>query len=165
MSDLHCLEAAGLQLHLHSYGPLTSSIKLLFADKLPDNSWPDRPYIVRAPGKNVCLCGVQMANASLPMAKKYPVFLTADDIKGLEGLSIYMKEESGYAEIQKTKPDTIGYALNDSPAGESLLFSFSFCAQGIRPEGIDMHVNILSSPASPGRKALQMIVYLELQMC
>ena len=78
------------------------------------------------------LCGVQMANASLPMAKKYPVFLTADDIKGLEGLSIYMKEESGYAEIQKTKPDTIGYALNDSPAGESLSFSFSFCAQGIK---------------------------------
>ncbi|CAL5229177.1 g12452 [Coccomyxa viridis] len=60
---------------------------------------------------------LQMANASLPMAKKYPVFLSADDIKGLEGLNVYMKEESGYAEIQKTKPDTIGYALNDSPAG------------------------------------------------
>ena len=62
-----------------------------------------------------------MANASLPLAKKYPVFLSADDIRGLEGLSIYMKEESGYAEIQKTKPDTIGYALNDSPAGEKPL--------------------------------------------
>ena len=68
-------------------------------------------------------CDAQMANASLPLAKKYPVFLSADDIKGLEGLSVYMKEESGYAEIQKTKPDTIGYALNDSPAGKSLSLS------------------------------------------
>ena len=59
-----------------------------------------------------------MANASLPIAKKYPLFLSAEDIRGLDGLSIYMKEESGYAEIQKTKPDTLGYALNDSPAGE-----------------------------------------------
>ena len=49
------------------------------------------------------------------------MFLSADDIKGLEGLSVYTKEESGYAEIQKTKPDTIGYALNDSPAGEKPL--------------------------------------------
>ena len=65
----------------------------------------------------------QMANASLPIAKKYPLFLSADDIKGLEGLSVYMKEESGYAEIQKTKPDTIGYALNDSPAGKGLQLS------------------------------------------
>lgn len=73
---------------------------------------------------------MQMANASLPMAKKYPVFLSADDIKGLEGLNVYMKEESGYAEIQKTKPDTIGYALNDSPAGECLTFSPSSWALG-----------------------------------
>lgn len=66
-----------------------------------------------------CMCAnaVQMANASLPIAKKFPVFLSADDIRGLDGLNVYMKEESGYAEIQKTKPDTIGYALNDSPAG------------------------------------------------
>ena len=62
----------------------------------------------------------QMANASLPLAKKYPLFLSAEDIRGLDGLSIYMKEESGYAEIQKTKPDTLGYALNDSPAGMQL---------------------------------------------
>ena len=59
-----------------------------------------------------------MANASLPLAKKWPLFLSADDIRGLDGLATYMREESGYAEIQKTKPDTIGYALNDSPAGE-----------------------------------------------
>ena len=59
-----------------------------------------------------------MANASLPLAKTWPLFLSADDIQGLNGLATYMREESGYAEIQKTKPDTIGYALNDSPAGE-----------------------------------------------
>lgn len=73
--------------------------------------------------ESVCLeqsdCArVQMANASLPIARKYPLFLSAEDIKGLDGLSTYVKEESGYAEIQKTKPDTLGYALNDSPAGE-----------------------------------------------
>jgi hypothetical protein len=65
------------------------------------------------------LLHVQMANASLPLAKRWPLFLSADDIRGLDGLATYMREESGYAEIQKTKPDTIGYALNDSPAGGS----------------------------------------------
>lgn len=69
----------------------------------------------------MCQCCVQMANARLPIARDCPVFLSANDIKGLEGLSVYTKEESGYAEIQKTKPDTIGYALNDSPAGEKPL--------------------------------------------
>ena len=71
--------------------------------------------------ENIDCMHVQMANASLPIAKKYPLFLSAEDIQGLDGLSTYMKEESGYAEIQKTKPDTLGYALNDSPAGEQSL--------------------------------------------
>ena len=35
----------------------------------------------------------------------------------LGGLLKFMLKESGYFHIQATKPDTVGYALNDSPAG------------------------------------------------
>ena len=33
--------------------------------------------------------------------------------------SFYTTAESGYAQIQGTKPQTLGYALNDSPAGQA----------------------------------------------
>ena len=95
---------------------------------------------------HACRCSVQMANASLPIAKKYPVFLSADDIKGLEGLSVYMKEESGYAEIQKTKPDTIGYALNDSPAGDQLCLAQAWlCAETMLDAPLSMPWRALGS--------------------
>ena len=35
----------------------------------------------------------------------------------LASFEVYDKVDSGYAKIQGTKPQTIGYALDDSPAG------------------------------------------------
>ena len=35
----------------------------------------------------------------------------------LASLDYYQREENGYARIQGTRPQTIGYALDDSPAG------------------------------------------------
>jgi len=35
----------------------------------------------------------------------------------MEAFQHYVAEESGYAQIQSTKPQTLGYALNDSPVG------------------------------------------------
>jgi pimeloyl-ACP methyl ester carboxylesterase len=45
------------------------------------------------------------------------VDLSSDDKAGLAALGEFMREESGYALEQSTKPQTLGAALNDSPAG------------------------------------------------
>jgi microsomal epoxide hydrolase len=43
--------------------------------------------------------------------------LTEKEQAGLAGLERYWQSEAGYAQIQGTKPQTLGYALEDSPAG------------------------------------------------
>jgi microsomal epoxide hydrolase len=43
--------------------------------------------------------------------------LTETEMAGLAAAGEYMENESGYAKIQGTKPQTIGYLLDDSPAG------------------------------------------------
>lgn len=43
--------------------------------------------------------------------------LTPDELADLGELDHFFKHETGYQEIQGTKPQTLGYALNDSPAG------------------------------------------------
>jgi pimeloyl-ACP methyl ester carboxylesterase len=50
-----------------------------------------------------------------PPAEQIP--LSDDDKAGLAALSSFSREESGYALEQSTKPQTLGAALNDSPAG------------------------------------------------
>jgi pimeloyl-ACP methyl ester carboxylesterase len=46
-----------------------------------------------------------------------PVVLSDDDKAGLAAMQEFQREESGYAIEQATKPQTLGVALNDSPAG------------------------------------------------
>ncbi|MEA2624691.1 MAG: hypothetical protein QOD06_736 [Candidatus Binatota bacterium] len=43
--------------------------------------------------------------------------LTPDELAGLADFRRFQKEETGYQAIQGTKPQTLAYALNDSPAG------------------------------------------------
>ncbi len=43
--------------------------------------------------------------------------LTWDEERALEDRARYVGDESGYAKIQSTRPQTIGYALDDSPVG------------------------------------------------
>jgi pimeloyl-ACP methyl ester carboxylesterase len=43
--------------------------------------------------------------------------LTQDEVIDLMAVQQFFKEETGYQRIQGTKPQTLGYALNDSPAG------------------------------------------------
>jgi pimeloyl-ACP methyl ester carboxylesterase len=43
--------------------------------------------------------------------------LTQEEVVDLMPAQAFLKEESGYQRIQGTKPQTLGYALNDSPAG------------------------------------------------
>jgi microsomal epoxide hydrolase len=43
--------------------------------------------------------------------------LTESEQRGLADMAGYMEHEAGYMQIQSTKPQTLGYALEDSPAG------------------------------------------------
>lgn len=43
--------------------------------------------------------------------------LTAKEREWLNGVDKFLEEETGYIDIQATKPQTIGYALHDSPTG------------------------------------------------
>jgi microsomal epoxide hydrolase len=56
---------------------------------------------------------------NMPLADRpdEPVELSDDDKAGLAALAQFSREESGYALEQSTKPQTLGAALNDSPAG------------------------------------------------
>jgi len=58
-------------------------------------------------------------HCNMPIADRpdEPVELSADDKAGLAALAEFAREESGYALEQSTKPQTLGVALNDSPAG------------------------------------------------
>jgi pimeloyl-ACP methyl ester carboxylesterase len=58
-------------------------------------------------------------HVNMPIADPPPeaVPLTDDDKAGLAALQQFQREESGYALEQSTKPQTLGTALNDSPAG------------------------------------------------
>jgi len=46
-----------------------------------------------------------------------PGDLTPTELQGLADMASYFELDSGYMQIQATKPQTIGYALEDSPAG------------------------------------------------
>jgi microsomal epoxide hydrolase len=43
--------------------------------------------------------------------------LTQDEVVDLMGMQQFLEQETGYQRIQGSKPQTLGYALNDSPAG------------------------------------------------
>jgi pimeloyl-ACP methyl ester carboxylesterase len=55
---------------------------------------------------------------NMPIAERPDdaVVLSDDDKAGLAALAHFQREESGYALEQSTKPQTVGVALNDSPA-------------------------------------------------
>ena len=62
-------------------------------------------------------CAAIHLNMPLAERPKEPVPLTDEDKAGLTALAEFQREEAGYALEQSTKPQTVGAALNDSPAG------------------------------------------------
>ncbi len=58
-------------------------------------------------------------HVNMPLAERpqEPAELSDADQEGLAALAAFSREESGYALEQSTKPQTLGAALNDSPAG------------------------------------------------
>jgi pimeloyl-ACP methyl ester carboxylesterase len=63
------------------------------------------------------LAGIHLA---MPFATppQEPVELSERDLAGLAALKEFQKQEGGYSIIQATRPQTLGYALTDSPAGQ-----------------------------------------------
>jgi microsomal epoxide hydrolase len=64
--------------------------------------------------EHVCGIHLNMVVATPPAGEKE---LTKAELEALADMARFQKEETGYQAIQGTKPQTLGYALNDSPAG------------------------------------------------
>ncbi|HEY3044053.1 MAG TPA: alpha/beta fold hydrolase [Vicinamibacterales bacterium] len=61
---------------------------------------------------------LNMCRAAPPAGAANPTEgLSAADLARLKVVESFQTEETGYSRIQGTKPQTIGYALNDSPVG------------------------------------------------
>jgi pimeloyl-ACP methyl ester carboxylesterase len=62
-------------------------------------------------------CAALHLNMPIADPPEEAVALSDDDKAGLAALQQFQRDESGYALEQSTKPQTLGAALNDSPAG------------------------------------------------
>jgi pimeloyl-ACP methyl ester carboxylesterase len=62
-------------------------------------------------------CAAIHLNMPIADPPEEPVPLTEEEQRDLAALQQFRREESGYAQEQMTKPQTLGAALNDSPAG------------------------------------------------
>ncbi len=62
-------------------------------------------------------CAAVHLNMPIGRRPKEPVELSDRDQADLAALGAFTREETGYAHEQSTKPQTLGVALNDSPAG------------------------------------------------
>lgn len=59
---------------------------------------------------------------------KLPATLTAEEQAALDSLNAFFAKGAGYAQIQATRPQTIGYALADSPVGQAAWIYEKFAA-------------------------------------
>ncbi len=58
-----------------------------------------------------------------------------------EARTAYMQNEVGYQQIQRTKPQSLGYGLNDSPAGLAAWIVEKFHGWTDMPQGADGHLD------------------------
>ncbi|WP_082906152.1 epoxide hydrolase family protein [Bradyrhizobium centrolobii] len=61
--------------------------------------------------------GLLAAHVNLPLVvpKSAPAQPSKEELKALEDIEYYLNQMAGYADQMNTRPQTIGYALNDSP--------------------------------------------------
>ena len=62
-------------------------------------------------------CAAIHLNMAFAQAPKESIPLTDEEKADLAAMASFTREEAGYAQEQMTKPQTLGMALNDSPAG------------------------------------------------
>jgi pimeloyl-ACP methyl ester carboxylesterase len=60
---------------------------------------------------------VNMVIARPPDAANPTDGVQPDEIEGMQAIASFQEHETGYQQIQGTKPQTLSYGLNDSPAG------------------------------------------------
>jgi pimeloyl-ACP methyl ester carboxylesterase len=63
------------------------------------------------------LIGVHMGSVPIPGPSRREMTRTPEEQAYLDRVQRWRKHETGYVEIQRTKPDTLAAALNDSPGG------------------------------------------------
>jgi pimeloyl-ACP methyl ester carboxylesterase len=59
---------------------------------------------------------ITLAMGSAPKVEGQP---TPEEARALKGIKHYADWDSGYSKQQSTRPQTVGYALTDSPAGQA----------------------------------------------
>lgn len=84
------------------------------------------PSTCRAVHVNMAVAVPRMSNPrhlltvlNVALAPKTPVFLSRRELEGVQAMREFQKRESAYQKIQGTKPQTLAYALHDSPVGLS----------------------------------------------
>ena len=84
------------------------------------------------------LIGVHL-NMLFPQARDEPADLTDQEKERLEAMRRFRADGSGYFTIQATRPQTLAYALSDSPAGQLAWIAEKFNAwtDGGLPEAVD----------------------------
>ena len=73
--------------------------------------------VTRMAGLDADHCVAIHLNMPVAERPKEDVPLGDDDRADLAAMAVFTREESAYAQLQSTKPQTLGAALNDSPAG------------------------------------------------
>jgi epoxide hydrolase len=79
---------------------------------------------------------ITLAMATRPNVEGKP---TPEEARALEGIKYYADWDSGYSKQQSTRPQTLGYALTDSPSGQAAWILEKFWAWtdcGGHPENI-----------------------------
>ena len=68
--------------------------------------------------EHICGIHLNMVVATPPKGVENPTEgLSPKELEGVADMMKFQKEETGYQSIQGSKPQTLGYGLNDSPAG------------------------------------------------
>ncbi len=88
---------------------------------------PASSWMALAAPDNVCGIHLNMAMARPPKDKDPMEGLTMEEADRLRDARTFAKLETGYQQIQSTKPQTLGYGLNDSPAGLAAWIVEKFC--------------------------------------
>ena len=80
------------------------------------------PHLGRVDPVHVAAVHVNAATVGFmpfpPLAEAELAELTDSEKARVERLSAFMSEEFGFAQIQSTRPQTLGYGLTDSPIGQ-----------------------------------------------
>jgi epoxide hydrolase len=89
------------------------------------------------------LLGIHL-NTPYAFPAQIPDVLSADEKYAVETLSLYTGELGGANHLQGTKPETIGFALADSPAGQAAWIYDKFQSKSEDVPGLDDMLDVIS---------------------